>query len=1534
MPARPDGQSDIGLAPRRTPADVAARYPWLATVNPRGTADPTLVNCLLTALAVDISLATGEGHVAGGHDGANEHEILNYAGAGHLFRVPGFGSIVESLTQAGRGARGIVTVASESGVTHAFVAVHDADGVVFLDGQTGREATVPPGQGRLRFVPTGDVPVTVVDGEPVPAGDVLVGRLGLESEEYDFVLDLDRVVYPRNNEAVITYRTLEMKIDGGRLWRDQEGNYYKEHAQIPAHLAGGAYEARPPILELVGPPLAVLPGEPHTMTEAELFRLLDDVWQRLSTVPAEGARLDEVFPPELGFQFPWRSETIRGTIIKPIVGRGGPRGRYLQYTMGLPVSALWSLHQWLADPDRTPVQQQRETLIEGLDFGAALAARFAGAPEGLGYLVAAADPVARTLAGYAAVLYAHVAGALLNQALPGAQVPKNRVAALIRAPLSSWRADLPPAVAVFLESQEAWISDTLVSSVLRGTPDYFAKWAREHVQQEVPETLLEVEAGFDTAANYLRSGLVPGAALRFDPFYNRSHLVESEPYGDQRLRLVELRYFRGTQQLSMPDAQSRPFVRTMWNEVAEAVRANVLRGEEFRVGGQHVSALPGVEDVMSTLIGLLEQRRIGRQRFQDLVAALGRLTAGGVRPGLRSLRDDVAGDLRRLGARAAADAVRRWPMLPDVLRLEFAQQSKELPEPARAAIARYAREIGPAGRLVVHVETGGSGSRFGGAGRARQTGTTRGEAVRAELQRLVPGVRVVLHNRGDALRSEAPGVTLSADDGARRAAYLWLSPPALPTGLSGPVAEGGDGLAHWRPQGERDEVFGQRYGWLRRVNDEGAGTGDGWLVNCVLTAIATHLTLAEPDQVFVAPPVDESLPPADVVTYANDGRTGEPRVLAEVDSYGQIAEAVGAAGPGAHGFVVVAEPGGERGHVFNVVRDDDGVVFLDGQTGDAARLPGGPYRKWFIAVGPVDVPPIGRPVAEADLPAVVGAHAEEVELHSVALGEIGERLPEKTLLVESSDGLVRVVADNKTLYYDHNGVYYGSLEARIQAGGWPDPRVGWVKVSIPEVVTRPVTLLAGEQGAGPNLVRAWRDDVLERLRLAAQVRDVYHESPTTLAELFPHPAYRVAQHYRNLRVTHLPGVRAEAPFFAQFTEDVPLAGLPAFLDHVIANNRTEGDKFRYLAQAVDFGWEVAAMHLERVTNAAVGDDDARLLAADPDVAALVGAMALVFIQAAGALHHTLTGHRFMKWFMVVAVRHPLWALGQALHPSVRETLSLHAPRVREAFGDHFAAAAAEEVVGGRSSAGLLATELRDEDTRALIGTVRTLLDEVLAPSAQGPRITAGAFGIGEAASGRWLNARADGGNPLPPTVALELRSYGRPFVSHSSRFNGHVTADEMDRNSSRVRQAALDADDLAYVAQYLEGRASGQLRRALFGDPAARATAAGALRDAAIELARLAPVLRDALGRLLDPVARRIGAELAPSPAEMALVRAEASALAGHADQVEGEVAGAGSRLSPRQKVLWIERWASLGQQNPQAGFALLQEMLVNCGYQ
>ena len=162
-------------------------FPWLGLVNPwRGVGGDFVTNCVVAAIGLDLALrdvADGVPLDRVGYQVPPEGPSLvgwlaNYAGRG-LVEVAGWGSVAEFMGVAPVGSRGFVVF--EDGVggrQHVVNVVRDGRlGVVFLDGQHGRQAWTPPVVGRMRFVATtaGVTPVTVAPPVVVAGGEDVAG---------------------------------------------------------------------------------------------------------------------------------------------------------------------------------------------------------------------------------------------------------------------------------------------------------------------------------------------------------------------------------------------------------------------------------------------------------------------------------------------------------------------------------------------------------------------------------------------------------------------------------------------------------------------------------------------------------------------------------------------------------------------------------------------------------------------------------------------------------------------------------------------------------------------------------------------------------------------------------------------------------------------------------------------------------------------------------------------------------------------------------------------------------------------------------------------------------------------------------------------------------------------------------------------------------------------------------------------------------------------------------------------------------------
>jgi hypothetical protein len=116
-----------------------------------------------------------------------------------------------------------------------------------------------------------------------------------------------------------------------------------------------------------------------------------------------------------------------------------------------------------------------------------------------------------------------------------------------------------------------------------------------------------------------------------------------------------------------------------------------------------------------------------------------------------------------------------------------------------------------------------------------------------------------------------------------------------------------------------------QYPWLKDVN----GQGPGYDINCSQNVEAVNGRLDGHDST-AAPLASEKWP--DKATLGNPNADWE-----DVGSYDKVIEDMDKRGEGSRGVVYISRPNGTA-HVFNVIHDRNGVVFLDGQSGHLGQL--------------------------------------------------------------------------------------------------------------------------------------------------------------------------------------------------------------------------------------------------------------------------------------------------------------------------------------------------------------------------------------------------------------------------------------------------------------------------------------------------------------------------------------------------------------------------------------------------------------------
>jgi hypothetical protein len=126
-------------------------------------------------------------------------------------------------------------------------------------------------------------------------------------------------------------------------------------------------------------------------------------------------------------------------------------------------------------------------------------------------------------------------------------------------------------------------------------------------------------------------------------------------------------------------------------------------------------------------------------------------------------------------------------------------------------------------------------------------------------------------------------------------------------------------------------VFRRHYGDVLHVNAPRFATGvKGFNINCSRCVLATDSTLAG---------VPASAAPIfDKVGTTRDIARVVGRRWRSATGYDDIVSGMLRSGVGSRGIVAVDRGAGQVGHVFNVVHDANGVVFIDGQVGRFATL--------------------------------------------------------------------------------------------------------------------------------------------------------------------------------------------------------------------------------------------------------------------------------------------------------------------------------------------------------------------------------------------------------------------------------------------------------------------------------------------------------------------------------------------------------------------------------------------------------------------
>jgi hypothetical protein len=510
---------------RRLPDNVVrASYPWLPKINPlysRG--GDFFTNCVLAAIGTDLTLK--EAMLDPDEDPALRvyyqvspservpREHIRNMGKGDPVAVPEYAAIVDAMTRAGRGARGIVIVDQ-----HVFNVVHDENDVVFLDGQKGRQAVVPARFQSLEFLPTSDgfpresIAVNPTPGRPYP----FLGAYAPEFETPIRIHGLPPEVVGTSGFVLAVNKRLgyQAKIDKRPFFRDTEGTYHPDQdhfeqsgKKLAERISGPVVEFVPMPWGATGRPRDARAGDRATVMES-IRAKLDALAVKVAEHPDRSLQLParELFSVEEGWEFypaqeGWEKipEGAADTTMLEVLPVMAPGGEtlvlYPQYTAGVPLAEMHEFLRWALTKvpnwgaaERTAPE---EMLQQGLDFGDEIAQRFVKwrfrvkVPQTSLDVLGEIESVP-AIRGMVALLYPHIVALMGHHLLPE-NLSKNWLLAASRVAFAGIRKQLPDDAKTFLEKHAHLIRDSLLHRFRLFLPDYERDYYKQaSVYQTIP----------------------------------------------------------------------------------------------------------------------------------------------------------------------------------------------------------------------------------------------------------------------------------------------------------------------------------------------------------------------------------------------------------------------------------------------------------------------------------------------------------------------------------------------------------------------------------------------------------------------------------------------------------------------------------------------------------------------------------------------------------------------------------------------------------------------------------------------------------------------------------------------------------------------------------------------------------------------------------------------------------------------------------------------------------------------------------------
>ncbi|MFG1884609.1 toxin glutamine deamidase domain-containing protein [Micromonospora sp. NPDC049102] len=895
LPRRPAAlsiaQADVSEKATALVDGSALAYPWLRSVNPEREAAPTAdaftLNCVITAIAVDLSLIDGHGHQASGVDNATgprdrglpETYLANYQaqtlglpdGESRVYSYGSLEAVRDVMAAAPQGARGLVLIYGEDARTsHAFNVVHGPYGVRFLDGQRGGLARPPQVITDVAFLPLTDN-IKVPNEHPltVLSPDRRAGAIGFEAEtRYSTDVPIRMAAYEGVVE-IATSRNLDIHLEP------------EPRANVT-------------MIELVSKPYNVLDGETRHRPRDEVWRDFTRTLRRMADASPLPAPLNSVFDEGSGF-----TDADAGILDDYNLREYLPEedrvfdpsaSMYVQYTVGVPLAGVSQLLQFAVQ--RTGVIGRIKLVQRALEFADGVAEIYRSRTRTTEVTGGGPQPTAASLArdvmeirGLAALVYAHVVAPVLDRverlAEKRSRLVKNQLLVASRTSLAAIR-DL------LSERAQNWLETN--ASELRNQLTRHAMGSFAQLQPYVNSVgggsfLNHIMKGSD--GDYLLSGLLDNALLRQSE--SNRELTQDKVFG----------------------------IRTHVSAADLARAGDRLILMELRRHGSVPRS--GLADIVRDLVGLeTHVRHVARSTAAIQAATSSEQHIIGSFP-FKWRSSDLTGEHR-----------------------------SEVERVARRIVQRIVAS-GSAAKVLVEGGGKNSGSEAG-AQRAEAVAEALAASARAHLDGvgLAHSLITVQHlSRGDGVSVSPHPAQRAAAAANQRTVVLWLEPPAeqqttqtrawdIRTTRFG--SAGADVETREVPSDYTNESLRTAYPWLGQINP-GRAAGGEYATNCIMAALSLDLSLRE-GQVYETA-TTEPLDGGDLLNYQQqvlDLADDQHRVY-EIPTIEAAVEALRAAAPESRALIAVRRPESQVSHVFVGIRDGRGVAVVDPQTGRLGRLP-------------------------------------------------------------------------------------------------------------------------------------------------------------------------------------------------------------------------------------------------------------------------------------------------------------------------------------------------------------------------------------------------------------------------------------------------------------------------------------------------------------------------------------------------------------------------------------------------------------------